>query len=79
MVALKEDPVWTRISRFGQPWPPFDFNSGMGVEDVSHDELRRVFGDQIRHEGGTIRWRQSGRRSRPVGRLRWRSGRRARA
>lgn len=38
MVALKEDPVWTRISRFGQPWPPFDFNSGMGVEDVSHDE-----------------------------------------
>lgn len=99
MVALKEDSVWTRISRFGQPWPPFDFNSGMGVEDVSHDEavelgviredyqppekspikafneglsadtkfkdnrrafdeLRRVFGDQIRHEGGTIRWRQ---------------------
>lgn len=38
MVALKEDPVWTRISRFGQPWPPFDFNSGMGVEDISHDE-----------------------------------------
>lgn len=38
MVALKDDPVWLRISRFGHPYPPFDFNSGMGVEDVSRDE-----------------------------------------
>lgn len=38
MVALKSDPVWTNISRFGCPYPPFDFNSGMGVEDVSFDE-----------------------------------------
>ena len=38
MVALKGDPVWTRISRFGQPYPPFDYNSGMGVEDVSYDD-----------------------------------------
>ncbi len=38
MVALKNDPVWTRISRFGTPWPPFDFNSGMGIEDVDWDE-----------------------------------------
>lgn len=38
MVALKNDPVWTRISRFGTPYPPFDFNSGMGVEDVDWDE-----------------------------------------
>ena len=38
MIALKEDPVWTRISRFGQPYPPFDYNSGMGVEDVSYDD-----------------------------------------
>ena len=98
MVALKDDPVWVRISRFGHPYPPFDFNSGMGVEDVSRDEavelglitddyrppegsplaafndglqaelkvgdgnllgeLRRIFGDQIRNDSGTIRWRQ---------------------
>jgi len=38
MIALKDDPIWTAISRFGQPYPPFDFNSGMGVEDVSYDE-----------------------------------------
>lgn len=38
MVALKGDPVWTGISRFGLPYPPFDYNSGMGVEDVSYDE-----------------------------------------
>lgn len=38
MVALKNDPIWTAISRFGVPWPPFDFNSGMGVEDVGFTE-----------------------------------------
>ncbi|MEI6493194.1 MAG: hypothetical protein WCO94_11650 [Verrucomicrobiota bacterium] len=35
MIALKSDPIWTEISRFKSPFPPFDFNSGMGVEDVS--------------------------------------------
>ncbi len=38
MIALKEDPIWSEISRFGTPYPPFDFNSGMGVDDVSYDE-----------------------------------------
>ena len=38
MVALKGAPVWVAISRFGVPYPPFDFNSGMGVENVSYDE-----------------------------------------
>jgi len=38
MIALKNDPIWERISRFGSAWPPFDFNSGMGVEDVSLEE-----------------------------------------
>lgn len=38
MIALKGDPVWTAISRFGTPYPPFDYNSGMGVDDVSYDE-----------------------------------------
>lgn len=37
MIALKNDPIWTRISRFGTPYPPFDFNSGMEVVDVDRD------------------------------------------
>ena len=98
MIALKEDPIWIAISAFGHPYPPFNFNSGMGLEDVSYDEavklgvikddyqppdksplksfnetleadlkfktnrklfddLHRIFGDQIRHEGGKIHWR----------------------
>lgn len=38
MIALKDDPVWTRISRFGVPYPPFDFGSGMGVRGVSRKD-----------------------------------------
>lgn len=38
MVALKTDPVWVRISRFQQPWPPFDYNSGMGLREIDRDE-----------------------------------------
>ena len=32
MIALKTDPIWAKLSRFGTPWPPFDFGSGMGAE-----------------------------------------------
>lgn len=38
MVALRDDPIWTKISRFGSPVPPFDFNSGMGLEEVDIEE-----------------------------------------
>lgn len=38
MIALKGDPVWSGISRFGTPYPPYDFNSGMWVEDVTRAE-----------------------------------------
>lgn len=34
LVALKNDPIWTDISDFGLPYPPFAYGSGMGVEDV---------------------------------------------
>ena len=34
-VALKNTPIWTAISRFGTPYPPFDFNSGMRVRNVA--------------------------------------------
>lgn len=38
MIALKSDRIWYAVSRFGTPFPPFDFGSGMGVLDVARDE-----------------------------------------
>lgn len=38
MVALKSDAVWEKLSRFGRPYPPFDYGSGMGVRDIDRDE-----------------------------------------
>lgn len=42
MVALKTSPVWAKLSRFGNPFPPFDFGSGMGLEDVDAAECREL-------------------------------------
>jgi hypothetical protein len=42
MIALKSDPVWAKISRFGLPYPPFDFNSGMDVQDVDRAEAMEL-------------------------------------
>lgn len=42
MIALKNDPVWRAISRFGTPWPPYDFNSGMGLEDIDRDQAEAL-------------------------------------
>ena len=42
MIALKTDPIWIRISRFGTPWPPYDFNSGMGIEDIDREEAEEL-------------------------------------
>ena len=41
-VALKLSPIWVQLSRFGTPYPPFDFNSGMGVEDVGKRKAREL-------------------------------------
>ena len=41
MIALKTDRVWTNLSAFHHPWPPFDFNSGMGLRDVGRREAIR--------------------------------------
>jgi hypothetical protein len=30
------------LSRFGKPWPPFDFGSGMGTEDLGRDEAEEL-------------------------------------
>ncbi len=37
MVALKNAAIWTNISRFGNPYPPFDYGSHMIVRDVDRD------------------------------------------
>ena len=42
MVALKTSPIWAALSRFGNPYPPFDFNSKMRVRSVSLDRCRQL-------------------------------------
>lgn len=42
MIALKTDTIWYRISRFNDPYPPFDYNSGMRVRDVDRDEAEEL-------------------------------------
>jgi len=42
MIALKTSPVWTNISRFQQPYPPYDYGSGMGVVDIDRDEAVKL-------------------------------------
>lgn len=42
MVALKTDAIWKKISRFGRPWPPFDFESGMGLDETDRDEAEAL-------------------------------------
>ena len=42
MVALRTSPIWAALSRFGRPWPPFDFQSGMGLEDCDRDEAEAL-------------------------------------
>ena len=41
-IALKTSPIWVRLSRFRNPFPPFDFNSGMGVRDVRKSVCREI-------------------------------------
>ena len=41
-IALKTSPIWVALSRFGNPFPPFDFNSGMGVRDVKKSKCREI-------------------------------------
>jgi hypothetical protein len=57
MVARKDDPVWVAMSRFRNPYPPFDFGSGMGLRDVRRDEALRlgviVPGDAVRPDPAT--------------------------
>lgn len=38
MIALKSAPIWAKLSRFGTPYPPFDYGSYWDVQDVDRDE-----------------------------------------
>jgi hypothetical protein len=38
MIARVDDPIWSEISAFDYPYPPFDFNSQMGLRSVSSEE-----------------------------------------
>ncbi len=42
MVARKDDGIWTSISRFGTPYPPFDYNSGMGLRNIKRKEAENL-------------------------------------
>ena len=58
MIALKTDPVWERLSVFGNPFPPFDWGSGMGVVDVDRKtaiELGLVTDEKLREETAALR------------------------
>lgn len=37
MVALVTSPIWRKLSRFDNPYPPFDYNSGMRVRPVDFE------------------------------------------
>lgn len=38
MVARKDSAIWRKLSRFDRAWPPFDYGSGMGLEDTTREE-----------------------------------------
>lgn len=42
MVALKTSPIWTALSAFGVPWPPFDYGSQRMLEDVDRAEAEAI-------------------------------------
>ena len=42
MIARKDSSVWKKISAFGLPYPPFDYNSGMWVEEIDREEAEAL-------------------------------------
>lgn len=41
MIALTDCSIWQLISRWGDPYPPFDYGSGMDVDPVDYDTAAR--------------------------------------
>ncbi|MHB9008159.1 MAG: hypothetical protein ACYDC1_14630, partial [Limisphaerales bacterium] len=42
MVALKGSGIWRALSIFGRPWPPFDWGSGMGLEEINRERAEAL-------------------------------------
>ena len=42
MIALVDDPIWAKISRWGNPLPPFDYNSGMDIVKISLEDAQEL-------------------------------------
>ena len=42
MIALKNDPIWVKISQFGLPYPPFDEYNVMWTQEVDRSEAERL-------------------------------------
>lgn len=45
MAALKTSPIWMALGAlgpFGNPYPPFDWGSGMGVADLTREEAEAI-------------------------------------
>jgi hypothetical protein len=42
MIARKDDPIWTAINRFGRPYAPFDYGSGMVTREIFRGEAERL-------------------------------------
>jgi len=58
MIALKDDPVWTKLSVFGTPYPPFDWGSGMGVVNIGLKEaidLGLITKDEVKDKVSKLR------------------------
>jgi len=49
MIAVKNSRIWTRISAFRLPFPPFDLHSGMGVSEISRKQATEL-GLLVRNE-----------------------------
>ncbi len=64
MIALKNDAVWGNLGKlgpFGNPFPPFDWGSGMGVLDVDRKtaiELGLITEDALRARVDKLRKRE---------------------
>ena len=42
MIALKNDPIWSRLSRYGLPYPPFDAYDVMWLKHIDRAEAERL-------------------------------------
>ena len=38
MIALKTAPIWSKISDYGVPYPPFEFHNVMGTQEIGRKE-----------------------------------------